>query len=188
MSSKLAITVRRAVPEDAQAIRDIKAACIKKFYTNVYTEKVLNKWTSLLTTDHYVPKIKSPYWFYVATTLSEEGKEKVVGYGFLNTNAREPQPIPDKYNCRLQLELLYIDAEYQRCGIGGKLMQVIEKEALEDGCSRVGVLASLPGVGFYSKLGYCTAEESVPFDITKQTFTPGEYSIETAVMYKDLVQ
>ena len=187
MNKEPAITLRRALPEDAPAIRDIKAACIKKYYTKVYTEKVLNKWTSLLTADHYVPKIKSPYWFYVATALSEEGNEKVVGYGFLNTNARKPQPIPDKYGCTLQLELLYIDAEYQRLGIGRKLMEELEKAALEDGCSRLGVLASLPGVPFYSKLGYCTVEESVPFDITKQTFTPGEYSIETAVMCKDLL-
>ena len=186
MSSKLAFSVRKATPEDAPTIRDIQLGCLEKVFHTFYTETVLNKWTSVLTASVYVPKIKSPYWFYVATIPPERDEEKVIGYGFLNTNARRPQLVPEKYGCKLQVESLYIDVEYQRRGIGRTLMEELEKEALKDGCSRVGVLASLPGVEFYSKMGYCTAEESVPFDITKQTFTPGEYSIETVVMYKDL--
>ncbi len=185
MENELAISIRKATPEDAQAMIDIKVTCVNRIYKEVNSETVINKWISLIKPEAYLKKIKSSYWLYVAT-IPSENSDKVVGFGFLNTNTRRPQPIPDKYDCKIQLELLYIDPNYHRQGIGRRILEALEQTALNEGYTRIGVLASLPGVSFYSRQGFAVKEECVHYDIVKETFTPGEYSIVTAVMCKDL--
>lgn len=54
---------------------------------------------------------------------------------------------------------LYVDPDYQRRGIGTKLVREIEQKAVERGYSYVFLTADPDVVGFYQKLGYKKQEE-----------------------------
>jgi len=182
MSQTVSINIRKAEVEDSQSMLEIQAGCLQKNYVPCFKESAIEKWASLLSTKYYIARTKTPYWFYVAT-VTMDSEEKVVGFVYLNKNTGL---VPERYNCELQVESLYIDVNFQNEGIGKKLIKLMESKAIENGCSRIGVLASSPGVGFYKKLGYTAVEENVSFDIIERTFTDGEYSIVTGVMIKDL--
>ena len=118
----------------------------------------------------------------MAVINGEEENEHIVGFGYLNTNAKfkEPSRIPVHHKCDLQIESLYISINYHRLGIGQKLMQEMEHKALIEGCSRVGILSSMPAVSFYERIRYLIVEKrwfKVEPDKIDDLYCNGMYSI-----------
>lgn len=54
---------------------------------------------------------------------------------------------------------VFIEPEYQRKGIGVKLMNILEDEAVKKGYAKVWLVASLSAVDFYKKLEYLSIGE-----------------------------
>ena len=193
MEDKLiSISVRQATPEDAEAMLQIQRDCIEKTFSTFYPQSILKMWSSLLNINSYIAKTQTTGWTFVAVT-HEESNEQVVGYGYLNTNAEHPPLIPKQYKCDLQVESLYISVDHHRQGIGKTLMEEMESKAAKEGCTRIGVLAAMPAVSFYDRVGYLVTEKrwyNFKPDKPEDEFTDKEcpHGIESRVMVKYMVQ
>ena len=65
----------------------------------------------------------------------------------------------------------------------------MERKALSEGCTRVGILASMSAVSFYAKVGYSIIQKrwyNFKPDKPEDEFSDGIYSVEKRVMVKDL--
>jgi diamine N-acetyltransferase len=96
-------------------------------------------------------------WSFVA-----EAGGHVVGYARGKINQEQK---------RFFLESLYVLPEFQRKGIGGELLKMIESKAQEHNYSSVwlGVMVqNIPSLEWYKKLGFQFVEES-PFQMGKTT-------------------
>ena len=92
-------------------------------------------WTEVLKPDRYEEQInKGP--FYVAVE-----NETIIAFGNLNKKSGE-------------IEALYVGPEYLRRGVGRKILQALENEALDSGLKRLCLTSSLNAVGFYEGAGY----------------------------------
>ena len=187
---QLSISVRLASLKDAEAMLQIQQDCIETTFPPFYPQTTLDMWASLLNINSYIVKIQTTGWTFVAVS-HEESNEQIVGYGYLNTDIVQPPLIPKQYACDLQVESLYVSVDLHKQGIGKRLMQEMETKAAKEGCSRVGVLASMPAVSFYEKVGYSILEKrwyNFKPDKPEDEFTDKESpcGIEARVMVKDL--
>ena len=179
------VTIRKAIPEDALAMMKVHLSCLTHSYPAVYSDILLDKWKSLLQLEHYEAKTKGAGWCFVAV-IEEEVEEEVVGYGYLNTN--EQYRVPKRHECDVQVESLYVSAYHHKCGIGQKILQELERVALEEKFTEIAILSSTLAVPFYTKMGYSVAEERVWFDISKNIYCPseGKYTCNGKIMAKTL--
>ena len=189
MEDKLiSISVRQATPEDAEAMLQIQHDCIEQIFHNVYTQTALNTWKHVLTIDKYIAKTQGSGWCFVAV-LQEELSEQVVGFGCLNSDASQFPPLPKDYKYDVQIESVYVSVNHHKLGIGKKLMQELERKALNEGYTRAGMLSSLTALSFYERTGYSIVEKrwyNVNPNKPEVQFTDGIYSLETILMVKDL--
>jgi putative acetyltransferase len=129
------ITIRRAEQVDKGAIWQVHVRSIKEVCKTHYSKRELQMWTEVLKPDRYEEQIsKGP--FYVAVE-----DETIIGFGNLNKKSGE-------------IEALYVDPEHLRQGVGIKILQVLEDEALDSGLKRLCLTSSLNAVGFYEMAGY----------------------------------
>ncbi len=178
------IRVRRATAADAPAMMAAHISCLNTVYAQYYTETALSMWESLLHVDYYIAKTQTTGWCFVA---EEEATQKVIGFGYLNTNESVPPRIPAKFNCVLHIDSLYIIPQYHKCGVGKKLLQEIESKALSEKCSNLWVLSSSVAVPFYQKLGYYSVVEDSWFDIHSNMYQKTDYSVNIGVLVKELI-
>ena len=75
--------------------------------------------------------------------------EKIVGAGRLHFNSRE----------EVQVRYMAVDEDYQGEGIGGKILNELEREARRKGAGYVVLNARENAVNFYKKHGYRIIEE-----------------------------
>ncbi len=54
---------------------------------------------------------------------------------------------------------VFVDPQFQRSGIGARMMRALEGRAVENGWAEVHLDVSLPSRGFYERLGYQIMEE-----------------------------
>ncbi len=178
------VTVRRAIPEDAQGMMKVHLSCINNSYPAFYSNILLEKWKSIVNLKCYTAKIESTTgWCYVAVVENEQ-EEEVVGFVYLNSNKNHR--IPKEHECDVQVEALYVSAFHQKCGIGRKLLEEMENKAIKENFSKMGILSSTFAVSFYKKMDYYIEKEPVWFDITINAYTEGPYSFETKIMAKTL--
>jgi putative acetyltransferase len=129
------ITIRRAKQVDKGAIWQVHIRSIREVCKTHYSERELQMWTEVLKPDRYAEQIgKGP--FYVAVE-----DETIIAFGNLNKKSGE-------------IEALYVDPEYVRRGVGIKILQALENEALDSGLKRLCLTSSLNAVGFYEMAGY----------------------------------
>ena len=143
------VKVRRATPEDALGMMKVHLGCLTHSYPGFYSETLLEKWKSLLRLEHYVAKT-STGWCFVAV-IARDGEEEVVGYGHLNTN--EHNRIPKGHKCDVQVESLYVSVYHQKCGIGLKIMQEMERTALKENHSHIAHSLFDTGCALLCKIG-----------------------------------
>ena len=85
----------------------------------------------------------------------------------------------DPATAAARIRAFFVDPAHARSGIGTTLLERCEREAREHGFSRAELMATLPGVKFYSMRGYRGAER-IAYEVGE-----GE-SIEFVPMFKDL--
>ena len=80
----------------------------------------------------------------------------------------------DPSNDAAKIRAFFVAPEYARQGLATQILEASEKAAAEAGFSRFELMSTLPGIAFYSKMGYI-AGESVEYDLGEKlsiTFVP----------------
>lgn len=81
------------------------------------------------------------------TRFVAEEKGKIVGFG--------------DYNPQGELTGLYVHKDFQRKGIGNKLLQRMEQQAYNDGLRMFHALSTITAKGFYDRQGYQTVRKTM---------------------------
>ncbi|NJP08170.1 MAG: GNAT family N-acetyltransferase [Leptolyngbyaceae cyanobacterium RU_5_1] len=143
------IRIEPARPEDAAAILEIHAAAVHQTAAPYYPEEVINSWARLPITGDQIERfgqrlIENPDH----RTVVAKQNNQIVGFG----------SIDDKNN---ELQGLYVHPNFGRCGVGAKILAVLEQEALLLGLSYLRLDASLNAEVFYSQQGFEVVEYGV---------------------------
>jgi ribosomal protein S18 acetylase RimI-like enzyme len=141
----LDVEIEPARPEDAAAILEIHAAAVHQTAAPYYSEEVINSWARLPITSERIERVKqkwieNPGHQIVVAKQSSQ----IVGFSFI-----------DKSN---ELQGLYVHPNCGRCGVGAKILAVLEREALSLGFSYLQADASINAEAFYKKQGFETVE------------------------------
>jgi putative acetyltransferase len=145
----MSLSIRRARPEDAAAIRDVHVASIKGLGGQTYDEEQVTAWARDREPEDY-PIGEPETAVFVASR-----RGSIVGFGWLNT-APDPDFTADVDG---KLAALYVHPAVAREGVGTTLLQALETRAREAGCASLGLWASLNAVPFYEAKGYTTVRE-----------------------------
>lgn len=119
--------------------------------------------------DFYPPSIiKASISHFNTNTI----KQKINGHFYVVTKNKKIigcGGIDKKYNDKKYgiIFCVFIDPEYQRQGIGKKLLQKLESDSILENCNKILVPSSIPAVPFYRKCGYEHINGILNFDNTK---------------------
>jgi putative acetyltransferase len=142
------IRIESAQPEDAAAILEIHAAAVHQTAAPYYSVEVINSWARLPITSDRIERIKQK-WIENSDHRIVVAKQnnQTVGFGFIDKNS--------------ELQGLYVHPDYGRCGIGAKILAVLEQEAISLGLSCLQADASINAEAFYSKQGFEVIEPGI---------------------------
>lgn len=131
----LMITLRKARKKDKEALHRVHVSSIRNLCRNHYQRREIQVWSGMLKPKSYEEIIKHRY-VYVA-----EKNHKIIGFGQFNPKIGE-------------IEALYMSPVHTGKGIGGRLLQKMEKSAFQREIKTVQLFSTLNAVGFYKKAGY----------------------------------
>lgn len=140
------MSVRNAIPADAEVVRTVHYASIVGLGPEAYDQQQVNAWASGCGTADYTEAIEAAGLEYVVATRDSV----VVGFGSLNWE------VPDDYETNVNAEVtaVYVLPSVAREGIGTGIYAELEQRAREQGVKVLGLSASLPAVSFYEAHGY----------------------------------
>ena len=129
------LTIRRAVPEDAEAICALHRASIRELCAVSYTPAQIEAWVKPLEPLRYHPAMDK-FEFHVAETGGE-----VVGFSILDPEGAE-------------LNAVYLHPAHVGRGYGRRLVGHSERLAREKSIVELKLKSTLNAVGFYEACGY----------------------------------
>ena len=86
----------------------------------------------------------------MAMDTNSDDKTTVIGVARLQYNS----------NTEAQIRYMAVAREYERQGIGRKLLNALEQHAQDSSCKKIILHAREPAIGFYQKLGYKVVKKS----------------------------
>jgi GNAT superfamily N-acetyltransferase len=137
MSYADAITVREAVPEDAEAACAVLVRSIKEICAPYYghDQNILAEWLANKTPSHVRQWIESGRCYPV---IAKRGAE-IVGFAMI---------------CGSEIVLNYVLPEALHQGIGQRMLQALEQQAIAAGLKQITLVSSIPAKAFYERNGY----------------------------------
>lgn len=139
-----ALTIRRAVSGDAEAIHNAHHESIRGLAGSYYSREQIAAWTSRVFDQAEAERMTSEISRESIWVIDAQGK--ILGYAHLKA---PPELAPNMY-----LQALYITPPIAGQGWGRRLMAEVEAEALRLGAPSVLLHASKIAVAFYQRLGY----------------------------------
>jgi N-acetylglutamate synthase-like GNAT family acetyltransferase len=153
--------IRKAVSLDAQAVFDLRNTSIRGLCKGFYPDELLVKWTSGTEPSVGFTDFVCKY-MYVA-----EVGGTVVGCGAIDL-------------AKGQIDAVFVTPECAKSGVGRKIMQFLEKVAIENGLNgQLQLDSTLNAASFYRKLGF-TGEG------LSQYHSPRGFSLDCVKMQKIL--
>jgi putative acetyltransferase len=179
------VTVREAVPGDAEAVMAAHVAAIEQLGPGAYDDEQVAAWAER-------PDGAEPYReqaradddevFVVAergaprTAESREAPDEVVGFGHLVPPGERDEDHPDGEG---EVRAVYVHGDHARKGVGSALLAHLEAAARERDLSSLVLWSSSNAVGFYEHHGYERVRET-----THET--TGGVELDVVVMRKGL--
>ncbi len=155
------ITIRVAIPTDADAMAEMQRRSILKLGASTYPAATVRAWAASVDPLKYLGALAAGEVLIVACDGAD-----IVGYGRLVLGEN-------------RVRGLYVHPDQARSGVGTLLLEHLEKLAREHGIDRLHLSSSLNAVPFYRHHGYL---EGVAFEVELRCHTP----IECVVMAKQL--
>lgn len=135
------VTIRRAEPDDAQAIWAVHRASVLGLSDQQYTPEQVAAWVDLAPEHFRTAMTEQGERFFVAEAAGE-----VVGFGAVRGD---------------EARAVYVRPDAVRRGIGTRLLDAVEREVRTLGGGTVTCVASLNAVPFYQANGYVAQERMV---------------------------
>lgn len=127
------VTIRKFQPKDARAVSDVIRQTMRESNSADYSMKILEPLIEYFSPEKVLLLSKE------RICLVAEIDEKIVG-----TVALEDS----------ELCTFFVHPNFQRKGVGTRLIKAIEETAVKNGIKIIRFASSLTGVPFYEKLGY----------------------------------
>jgi len=135
------ISVRKANPEDAEAICHVHVASVRTLYVNDYTPDQIEAWVGKLTPEGHRNAIeKMGEIMFVAAN-----RGTITGFSSLFEN---------------EVRAVYVHPDYVRQGVGKLLLKAVEKEAVSQHIEKLQLSALTNAQSFYQACGYKVVEHS----------------------------
>lgn len=135
------ISVRKAQPEDAEAICHVHFASVRTLCVNDYTPEQIEAWVGNLTPEGHRNAIeKKSEIMFVA-----DKKGIITGFYSLFDN---------------EVRAVYVHPDYVHQGVGKLLLEAVEKEAVYQHIEKLQLSASTNAQSFYQACGYKVVEHS----------------------------
>lgn len=157
-----ATTIRRARPEDKDALWAVRTRAIAHIGGNFYSREELERWFMASMPERFDETIRTKA-FLVAET---DGV--IVGHGFLDRETGE-------------IDAIFVDPSSQRRGIGTQLLIALERIARSVGLTSLHLSATLNSVPFYRRAGFAE------FKVSKYQHPQG-FELACVVMRKTLYE
>lgn len=125
---------------DAAATARLHRLTIQHINKKDYPPRQIAAWSGRTTAKRFRDSISK------LTRFVAEEKGKIVGFG--------------DYNHKGELTGLYVHKDFQRKGIGNKLLQKMEQQAYKDGLRIFHALSTITAKGFYERHGYHTIRKT----------------------------
>ncbi|MDZ7850030.1 MAG: GNAT family N-acetyltransferase [Halodesulfurarchaeum sp.] len=145
----MSLSIRRARPADAEAIRDLHLASIGGLGGERYSTEQVEAWA------HDRDPASYPIDEPETTVFVAERGGSIVGFGWLSTD-------PDgefEADVDAKIVAIYVHPAFARQGIGTTIYEALETRARELGLVSLGLWASLNAVPFYQANGFLTVRE-----------------------------
>lgn len=131
---------RIATPADADAIASLHLDSIRTIGPRFYAADVVDAWASAVTPALYVSAMAAGEVFFVALESGDD--KRLVGFSsHLVTDGVHGVSV-------------YVRGSVERRGVGSTLLRLAEARAAAEGAREIEILASLPGLPFYSRHGF----------------------------------
>lgn len=146
MTRNAAVRIREAKGEDAQGIAAVHHAAVHHAGAEAYPPDVLQHWSGPLNRERikaWQNRIVDPDELFMVA----ESEGVVIGFGSILTSEG-------------RLRGTYVKPEHARTGIGGSLLENLERLANSSGLDRLQVDSSLNASHFYQAHGYETLEQT----------------------------
>ena len=127
--------VRRALPEDAEAIRQVHIDSIRQICGPNYTERQIDAWSRPRPLSHYTEAVREHIVFVA------EDRDAIVGFAHLDCDNRE-------------IKAVYVAPSKTRLGVGTRLLAALEDSARELGLTQLSLASSITAVPFYDAMGF----------------------------------
>ncbi|RNL86346.1 GNAT family N-acetyltransferase [Sinomicrobium pectinilyticum] len=138
------ITIRPGKPEDLPELQQLFRNTILSVCRTDYTAEQTRAWASGIENESRWQNVMGGQFVVIA-----EEKEKITGFcTLLNYN---------------HIDLLFVHHRYQRQGIARKLYGMAEKEAINNGQTRLTANVSKTAKPFFEQCGFRTVKEQVIF-------------------------
>jgi putative acetyltransferase len=135
------MNIRRAGPEDVQAIAQAHLDSIRSIGPQYYAAAVVADWGARVKGDLYLGAMADGHVFFVATGMVD-GRPGVLGFSSHRLDEGEHRTA------------VYVRGSAARQGIGSALFRAAEAEAIAAGAASIHVDASLAAVAFYRSNGF----------------------------------
>lgn len=143
--------MREAVDGDAPSIRDVHLASIEGLAAQAYTEPQIAAWAHDRDPEQY-PIDAAETHFLVA-----EREAQVVGFGWMKPDS------DDYFQTTIDGEItaIYVHPTVARHGVGSRIYDELEAQAVRNGVDSLGLWASRNAVPFYEAHGFTRVTEHI---------------------------
>ncbi|MBE9193680.1 GNAT family N-acetyltransferase [Gloeocapsopsis crepidinum LEGE 06123] len=135
------ITVRKAKLEDAEAICNVHRVSVRTLCTKDYTPKQIEAWVGKSEPDNFRKALVERG----ETIFVAEIEELIAGFSSLFKD---------------EIYAVYVHPEYTRRGVGTRLLNAVEKEAIFQPIKKLKLVSSTTAQPFYQANGYQVVEHS----------------------------
>ena len=135
--------VRRAVPEEAETLWEIRNQAIRSGCKESYGETVIRNWTPDAMPEGYRHAVAANPFFVVD---GPSGQPVATGYLDLAEGS---------------VEAIFTLPEYNGQGLAGRILAAIKQEARERGYTQLTLAATPNAAGFYQCQGFTVIKESL---------------------------
>lgn len=156
------VRIRDAVPADADAIADVHAAAVRELGGDAYDEREVRAWLANVHPERYpIGETEAGIRVVVA-----ERDGRLVGFGWVDC---DPSGRDDSTG---EIVAVYVTPDTVREGVGGTILDRLERVAREAGLETIVLVASKNAIDFYRQQGY-EAIETVALEMADDVSLAG---------------